>query len=96
MSMGISATAVITGWQESEFTPTWSSADERLEPFVGQRLRAVSLLEWRPSGQDLADGTIAVEFAFDAGRFCIANGLDENSMEVGDPHPDFLRHQLGS
>ncbi|MER5474311.1 hypothetical protein [Streptomyces sp. NPDC002685] len=87
--------AVITGWQWSEFTPAWSSADERLEPFVGQELREVSLLEWRPSGQDLADGTIAVEFAFDAGRFCIANGLDENSIEVGDPHPDFVRHQLG-
>ncbi|MET7412684.1 hypothetical protein [Streptomyces rubiginosohelvolus] len=92
----VDTTAVITGWQESEFTPTWSSADERLEPFVGRKLREVSLLEWRPSGQDMADGTIAVEFAFDAGRFCIANGLDENSIEVGGPHPDFVRHQLRS
>ncbi|MGW2726971.1 hypothetical protein [Streptomyces sp. NPDC001494] len=91
----IDTTAAITGWRSSEFTPVWSRADERLEPFVGQELRETSLLEWLPSGQDLADGTTAVEFAFDAGRFRIANGLDENNIEVGDLHPDFVRHQLG-
>jgi hypothetical protein len=39
----------------------WSCADGRLEPFAGQELREVTLLEWRPSGLDLAAGTVAVE-----------------------------------
>ncbi|MYS11393.1 hypothetical protein GTW71_34330 [Streptomyces sp. SID6041] len=91
----IDTTAAITGWEGSEFTPVWTSADERLEPIVGQDLREVSLLEWRLPGRDLADGTIAVEFAFAAGRFRICNGLDENTIEVGEPQTDFVRHRLG-
>ncbi|MGN9789480.1 hypothetical protein ACTMTF_49460, partial [Nonomuraea sp. ZG12] len=74
----------------------WSSADERLEPFVGLELRDVALLQWRPSSRhDLADGTLAVEFVFDAGRFHIVNALDENSINVGQAHPEFVRHRLG-
>ncbi|MGR6998845.1 hypothetical protein ACU686_13070 [Yinghuangia aomiensis] len=91
----VDTVAAITGWEWSEFTPVWSSADGRLEPFVGQNSAKLPSPEWRPSGQDLADGTIAVEFAFEAGRFCIANGLDENSIEVGDPHPSFVRTSAG-
>lgn len=90
----IDMTAAISGWEWFELTPAWSSADERLEPFVGQELREVALLEWRPSGHDLADGSVAVEFVFDAGRFHISNALDENSIDLGDAHPEFVRHRL--
>ncbi len=91
----IDATAAITGWEWFELTPAWSSIDERLEPFIGQKLREVALLEWRPSRRDVAAGTLAVEFVFDAGRFHIANALDENSIEVGEAHPEWVRHRLG-
>ncbi|MFJ8747561.1 hypothetical protein ACIRL2_50580 [Embleya sp. NPDC127516] len=90
----IDTTAQVTGWQWVESTPAWSGTDARLEPFVGQILRDASLLEWRPSGRDLAYATIAVEFAFDTGRFRVANGLDENSIEVGKAHTDYVRHRL--
>lgn len=91
----VDTTAEITGWEWFELTPAWSRADERLEPFVGQKLREVALLEWRPSRRDVADGTLAVEFVFDTGRFDIANGLDENSIEGGEAHPEWVRHPLG-
>jgi hypothetical protein len=87
----IDTTAVITGWDWFELTPQWSSADERLEPFIGQVLQEVALLEWRPSGQDLAFGNVAVEFVFDAGRFRIAN---ENAIDVGDPPLEYAPHRL--
>ncbi|MGW4791932.1 hypothetical protein ACWEPC_05895 [Nonomuraea sp. NPDC004297] len=92
----IDTTAAITGWEEyDELTPVWSSTDERLEPFVGQELREVALLEWHPSSRhDVAGGSIAVEFVFDMGRFCIANGLDENSIEAGETSPEWARHPL--
>lgn len=44
----ISTSAAITGWEESGLTPEWSHRDERLEPFVGRKLRDVALLERRP------------------------------------------------
>lgn len=91
----IDTMAAISGWEWVEPTPAWSGTDERLEPFVGQELREVALLEWRPSGRDVAAGTLAVEFVFDTGRFHIANALDENDISVGDAHPDFVRHLLG-
>lgn len=70
-------------------------SSERLEPFVGREPREVALLEWRPSSRhDVADGTLAVEFVFDTGRLHIANALDENSIEVSEVHPDFVRHGL--
>jgi hypothetical protein len=90
----INTETVITGWDWSGLTPEWSSADAQLGQFTGQELREVALLEWRPPGHDLADGTVAVEFTFATGRFRIANGLDENSIEVGTAHPDYVRHQL--
>lgn len=91
----IDTRAAIRGGEWFEPTPAWSGADERLESFVGQDLREVALLQWRPASRhDLADGAIAVEFVFDAGRFHIANGLDENSIDIGDAHPDFVRHPL--
>jgi hypothetical protein len=90
----IDTAAVITGWDWFELTPEWSCADERLGQFVGQELREVALLVWRPPGHDLAGGTVAVEFVFAAGRFRIFNGLDENSIEVGAAKPDYVRHRL--
>lgn len=91
----IDTTSVIAGWEQSEFTPGWSHVDERLESFVGQKLCDVALLEWRPSGPDLAAGTVALEFVFEIGRLCIANGLDENCIEVGAAQPEYVRHRLG-
>ncbi|MFD6875642.1 MULTISPECIES: hypothetical protein [unclassified Streptomyces] len=91
----IDTTADIAGWEWSALTPQWSHRDERLEPFVGQELREVALLEWRPAGHDLATGTVAVEFAFAGDRLRIANGLDENRMEVGGAQPGYVRHGLG-
>ncbi|MFI0976320.1 hypothetical protein ACH4SP_04725 [Streptomyces sp. NPDC021093] len=38
---------------------------------------------------------MAVEFAFAGDRLRIANGLDENRIEVGGAQPDYVRHQLG-
>lgn len=87
--------ADIAGWEWFELTPRWSQRDERLEPFVGQELREVALLEWWPAGRDLAAGTVAVEFAFAGGCLRIVNGLDENRIEVGGAQPDYIRHRLG-
>jgi hypothetical protein len=91
----IDVTTAITGWEWFELTPAWSDSDERFKPFIGQELREAALLEWRPSGPDLADGTVAVEFVFDRDRFRIVNGLDENRVEVGGAQPGFVRHRLG-
>ncbi|MDA5284722.1 hypothetical protein [Streptomyces sp. Isolate_45] len=91
----IDTTADIAGWERFALTPRWSHLDERLEPFVGQELREVALLEWRPAGHDLATGTVAVEFAFAGDCLRIANGLDENRMEVGGAQPGYVRHRLG-
>ncbi|MGK8500120.1 hypothetical protein [Nocardia asiatica] len=84
----------ITGWEWFELTPEWSHSDERLDPFVGQELREVALLEWRPD-RDLPAGTVAVEFAFTGDRLRIVNGGDENRIEVGATDPDYLRRRLG-
>jgi hypothetical protein len=89
----IDTTAAVTGWEWHDRTPEWSRSDERLDRFVNRVLREVALLEWRPPGHDLAAGTVAVEFAFDGGGFHIANGLDENRVETGQPHPNYLRHR---
>lgn len=90
----IDTSAPITDWEWYELTPVWSGDDERLEAFAGQELREVALLEWRPSRYDLAYGTVAVEFVFDTSGFLIANALDENGIELGTPHPEFVRHRL--
>ncbi|MFJ6825509.1 hypothetical protein ACIQRJ_34435 [Streptomyces niveus] len=92
----IDTEASITGWEWSEFTPRWSHRDEYLEPFVGQELREVALLEWRPAepNRDLAAGSVTVEFVFAGGCLRIANGLDENRIETGDALPEYVRHRL--
>ncbi|WP_367048717.1 hypothetical protein [Streptomyces sp. Je 1-332] len=91
----IDTAAEIAGWEWFELTPRWSQHDERLQPFVGQELREVALLEWRPAGPGLAAGSLVVEFAFAGGCLRIANGLDENRIEVGGSRPDYVRHRLG-
>ncbi|WP_328930132.1 hypothetical protein OG429_02055 [Streptomyces sp. NBC_00190] len=91
----IDTSATIAGWESSELTPQWSHSDERLEPFVGQKLREVTLLEWRPAERDLAAGTVAVEFVFASDCLRIVNGMDENRLEVGAAQPDYVRHRLG-
>lgn len=91
----IDTAVTITGWEWSELTPRWSHSDERLEPFVGRRLREVTLLEWRPAERDLAAGTVALEFVFASGCLRIVNGLDENSIQADVAHPDHVRHGLG-
>ncbi|KOU63881.1 hypothetical protein ADK55_07805 [Streptomyces sp. WM4235] len=91
----IDTAVTITGWESSELTPRWSHSDEHLEPFVGQELREVTLLEWRPAERDLAAGTVAVEFVFASGCLRIVNGLDENRIEVDAAHPDYVQHRLG-
>ncbi|MEV7025236.1 hypothetical protein [Kitasatospora sp. NPDC093558] len=92
----IDTAAAIAGWEWFELTPQWSRHDERLEPFVGRKLREAVLVEWRPAPnkRDLAAGMVGVEFVFDGGRrLRIVNGLDENDIEVGDPRPGFVRHE---
>ncbi|MER5564165.1 hypothetical protein ABT071_36895 [Streptomyces sp. NPDC002506] len=81
----IDTAATITGWEWFELTPQWSHYDEGLEHFVGQELREVALLEWRPVEQDLAAGTVIVEFVFTEGCLRIVNGLDENRIEIATP-----------
>lgn len=48
----------------------------------------------RPSDRDLAAGTVAVEFVFASDCLRIVNGPDENRIEVGAAHPDYVRHRL--
>ncbi|WP_424217449.1 hypothetical protein ACN20G_35065 (plasmid) [Streptomyces sp. BI20] len=90
----IDTTAPVTGWEWFAFTPRWSHGDERLAPLLGEELREVALLASRPTTPDLAVDTVTVEFVFAAGSLLIVNGLDENRVEVGVPHPDLVRHPL--
>lgn len=57
----------------------------------GLCLQAVELLEH--AGGDMADGMVAVSFAFPGGRVTVSNGLDENSLEFGGPDPGYRRHR---
>ena len=36
-----------------------------------------------------------MEFAFAGDCLRIANGLDENRIELGEAQPDYVRHRLG-
>ncbi|MFD7416627.1 hypothetical protein [Kitasatospora purpeofusca] len=92
----IDTTVAIANWEWFEFTPEWSGQDERLAPFVGRELREVALLEWSPPEhvRDMARGMVAVEFVFDDGHLRIANGLDENTVELDPAAPEYVRHRL--
>ncbi|MCE7002264.1 hypothetical protein LWC34_05390 [Kibdelosporangium philippinense] len=63
-------------------------AQAELAALQGQRLQAVDLLEY--VGGDMADGMVAVSFAFADGQVTISNGLDENSLEFSDPDSRYL------
>ncbi|WP_053652170.1 hypothetical protein [Streptomyces sp. XY431] len=85
------------GWEWSGFTPEWSDQDERLAPFVGRELRGAALLEWSPPEEhvcDTARGMVAMEFVFDDGHVRIADGLDENTVELDPAAPEYVRHRL--
>ncbi len=89
----IDTASPITGWEESELTPLWRFDDERLTPLHGQVLQEVSLLEY--VGRDMANGMVAVEFAFADCLIRIANALDENIIETSMAGPEFRRTAIG-
>ncbi|MEH0974525.1 hypothetical protein V6U77_25665 [Micromonospora sp. CPCC 205546] len=85
---------------------TWLATDDlrlawRAEPLPGlaalpgRRLREVALLEWRGATGDLANGSLALGFAFADIELVVHNGLDENALTVGPPDPRYRRHPLG-
>lgn len=63
-----------------------------LTALQGQPLQAVELLEY--AGGDMADGMIAVSFAFADARVTISNALDENGLEFDGPSPRYHRHPV--
>lgn len=65
---------------------------DELASVQGQRLQAVELLEW--TGDDMAQGMVAVGFLFPHGRLTIYNALDENGIEFGDPDQRYTRQRL--
>jgi hypothetical protein len=83
----------IAGWDESELTPLWRFDDDRLTPLHDQVLQEIALLEY--VGQDMANGMVAVEFAFPSGLIRIANALDENVIETSVAGPEFRRVVIG-
>lgn len=85
----INTASPITGWEESGLTPLWRFDDERLAPLHGHVLQEVALLKY--VGRDMANGMVAVEFAFPDGLIRIANALDENIMETSVAGPEFQR-----
>ncbi|RLK12144.1 hypothetical protein DER29_5421 [Micromonospora sp. M71_S20] len=83
----------------------WPASDDfrlawRAEPLPGlaalpgRRLREVALLEWRGATGDLANGSLALGFAFADTDLVVYNGLDENALTVGPPDPRYRRHPL--
>lgn len=66
-------------------------ARAELASLQGQHVQTVELLEH--GGGDMADGMVAVSFAFPDGRVTISNGLDENSLEFGGPDPNYRLHR---
>ncbi|KAA2246360.1 hypothetical protein F0L68_40740 [Solihabitans fulvus] len=69
-------------------------ARPELTALQGQPLQAVELLEY--AGGDMADGMIAVSFAFAEARMTVSNGLDENALEFGAPDLRYHRHSLSA
>ncbi|MFG3722218.1 hypothetical protein ACGF8D_30950 [Streptomyces massasporeus] len=63
-----------------------------LHALQDQVLQDVQLLEW--TGDDMAQGTVAVSFRFPHGRLTIANALDENELTLGPPGVHYQRHSL--
>ncbi|MGJ6969679.1 hypothetical protein ACSDR0_48165 [Streptosporangium sp. G11] len=82
-------------WAGEGFQLAWREGMlSELAALKGQRLQAVELLEW--VGEDMAQGMVAVGFAFPDDRVTIYNALDENGMEFGLPDHRYTRHRLGA
>ncbi|MFD9949928.1 hypothetical protein ACFWYW_20270 [Nonomuraea sp. NPDC059023] len=80
-------------WTGGGFRLTWRGREpDELASLQGQRLQAVELLEW--TGDDMAQGMVAVGFLFPHGRLTIYNALDENGMEFGDPDQRYTCQRL--
>ncbi|WFE61065.1 hypothetical protein O7633_31365 [Micromonospora sp. WMMD712] len=81
-------------WPTSDDFPlAWRAEPiEQLDEFRGQMLRQVELLEY--TGGTLADGSVALGFAFPAGHLTIYNALDENGLLFGAPGRDWRKHIL--
>lgn len=82
---------------------TWPTSDDfqlawrpepiaKLEELRGQELRHAILLEW--AGGTMADGSVALGFAFPAGHLTIYNALDENGFLFSAPGRDWREHVL--
>lgn len=93
-------------WNSVDVTraPAWPTSDgfplvwrddvpQVLAARVGQRLEAVELLEW--SGDDMANGSVAVGLRFADGWLILYNALDENGLAFGRLNPKYRRHRLG-
>ena len=79
----------VTGNDPMASTPLrWrKDACPRLAALGGERLCGVGLLRY--TGSDMVGGMIAPTFAFADERVTIANGLDENLIDFGQPSPAF-------
>jgi hypothetical protein len=62
-----------------------NDTDATLAGLHGQQLKRVELLEWCRQALDFGNGTMAISFDFGPERLTIANGLDENNLELGQP-----------
>ncbi len=81
-------------WPGGGFQLVWrEGAPVELARLRGQRLQGVELLVW--TGEDMAQGMVAVGFVFPHGRVTLYNALDENGMEFRSPDPRYARHNLG-
>ncbi|MEO3808067.1 hypothetical protein ABGB17_03600 [Sphaerisporangium sp. B11E5] len=82
-------------WAGQGFRLAWrEDVPGELAALRGQRLRGVELFEW--TGEDMAQGTVALGFVFLNGRVAIYNALDENGIQFGLPDHQYTRHISGS
>ncbi|GHC59903.1 MULTISPECIES: hypothetical protein [Streptomyces] len=63
-----------------------------LHALQDQVLQDVQLLEW--TGDDMAQGAVAVSFSFPRGRLTIANALDDNELTFGPPDSRYQKRSL--
>lgn len=79
-------------WEQA---PVWTADPlAGLPALRGQPLRSVALLERSGADHDLANGSVAVHLAFPEGQLTVFNGLDENSIDLDPPSPEYRRHTL--
>lgn len=93
LTWGLADVSAPIGWSEPRLA--WRSAAEpRLSGLTGRVLDAVELLVFDSGGRDLADGTVAVRFAFGATGVTVFNALDENGLAFGAPGEWYRRVPL--